>query len=286
MSTVVQRTYRPQIPPGVVGMIVDETQASVATFQCGTPAGIGFGLAVSQGSQDTQAVLGGATKFIGITVRDVTLDGLPIDPLAAISPAAPVDTYQNLANMAVMTTGHIWVLAKAAVVAGDPLFYNATDGGFINAATGEAATGYIDFSSNPVAGNTVTLQGSAIAFVASGATGLQCNLGPTLGDTLVNLAAMQNASADTNLVLLSTKAYPPSPGGAGQGSGAYRLMIASKAPGVAGNAYTVATNVPGATVSGATLSGGAAGGVAVSGGFWLSSSIAGDLAIAALGIQR
>jgi len=285
MSTVVQRTYRPQQAAGLAGLIVDETRASVSTYQCGTSAGIGFGLAVSQGSgSDTQAVIGGASKFIGLTVRDVTLDGLPIDPL--LDAIAPVDTYQQYANMAVMHTGHMWVVAHAIVAAGDALFYASADGTLSNSASGEAAFGYIDFTTNPVAGNTVTLQGSAISFVASGATGLQANIGATLGDTLVNLAAMQNASADTNLVLLTTRAYPPSPGGAGQGSGAYRLMVSSKAVGVAGNAYTLATNVPGATVSGATLAGGAAAAIAITGGFWLSNAITGDLAQVSLGIQR
>jgi hypothetical protein len=198
----------------------------------------------------------------------------------------PVDTYPQTANVGVMTTGHMWVLAKANVAASDPLFYNATDGGMINAATGEAAVGYVDFTANPSDGQTLTIQGTAITFKASGAVAPQVNIGPTLGDTLVALATMANASADANLVLLSYRAYPPSPGGAGQGSGAYRLMVATKAPGVAGNAYTLATNVPGATVSGATLSGGAAGGVAITGGYWLTTTIAGDIGQVSLGIQR
>jgi hypothetical protein len=287
MSTVVQRTYRPQIPPGLVGMIVDETRASVSTYQIETAAGVGFGVAVSQGVGDTGIVVGGATKFIGLTVRDVTQDRVPLDPLSAlVAEQVPVDTYPQTANVGVMHTGHMWVVAHANVAASDPLFYVAADGSLTNIITGTAAIGYVDFTTNPVDGQTITLQGSAITFKASGATGLQSNIGPTLGDTLSALAAMINASADVNLVLLTVRAYPPSPGGSGQGSGAYRLMVASKAVGVAGNAYTLATNVPGATVSGGVLAGGAAAAIAVTGGFWLTSAIAGDLAQVSLGIQR
>ena len=284
MSVVVQRSYRPQQAPGLAGMIVDEIAASKSTYQCETAAGIGFGLAVSQGTKDTWAVLGG-TKFIGLTERDVTQTGISADPNYAGAGFA-VDLYAQYNNMGVMTTGHMWVVAHSTVAAGDAVFYNTTDGNLSNSASGEAGFGYVDFSANPVDGNTITLQGSAITFKASGAAGLQSNIGATLGDTLVNLANMINASADVNLVLLTARAYPPSPGGAGQGSGAYRLMVSSKAVGVAGNAYTLATNVPGATVSGATLGGGSAAATAVVGGYWLTSAVAGDLAQVSLGIQR
>ena len=82
MSTVL-RTYRP-IPAGLVGMIVDGTRAasrlqvelrlvSASVWRCRKAPFLGI-------------VIGGASKFIGLTVRDVTLDQLPLDPLADVGP--------------------------------------------------------------------------------------------------------------------------------------------------------------------------------------------------------
>jgi hypothetical protein len=83
---------------------------------CETEAGIGFGLAVSQGVHDGWAVLGGATKFVGITKADQTL------------PASQSDEYAVGDNMAVHVLGDIWVVAAQAVVPGDLVSYNSTTG--------------------------------------------------------------------------------------------------------------------------------------------------------------
>jgi hypothetical protein len=246
-----------------------------------TPAGIGFGLAVSQGAKETGCVLGGATNFIGLTVRDITLVRSPIDPLA--SGLAPLDVYPQYSNAGIRSRGHIWVMAGADVNPGDPLFYSAGSGVF-GATGGVSGIGSLTFAGQPAVGDTITIQGSAVSFVASGATGLQSNIGATLGDTVANLAKVLNASADANLVLLAYAADPPTP--VGGGSGANKILVASKLPGVAGNAYTLATNSSVVTLSGATLSGGVATGVAVPSGFWLSAAIAGQLAKVSLAIQR
>lgn len=290
MSTVVQTIYRPQIAPGIVGMIADETDSEVGTRLCETTAGIGFGLAVSQGTRDKGAVLGGSA-FLGVTVRDVTLDGVPIDPLVGVHSAA--DMYPLSANMGVCSRGHIWVKPMATVKAGDPLFYDTTDGSFGNSASGEAASGSVVFTTNPVAGQTITINGTAITFVASGATGAQVNIGLTLGSTIANLAAFINSYSNAALNTVTASAYPESPGGLGEGSGANTLMIAAAAVGVGaggspntGDSITLATNVPGTTLSGATLGGGTAAATAIVGGYWLSSAIAGGLAKISLGIQR
>jgi hypothetical protein len=78
-GVVVQSTYAPQMQPGLVGNIVDMTAASVQSWNNETAAGIGFGLAVSQGANDSGCVLGGA-KFVGLTVREVTLTLSNVDP--------------------------------------------------------------------------------------------------------------------------------------------------------------------------------------------------------------
>jgi len=283
MGTVVQTDYAPQIRPGVVGLIVDQVESSKQSWLVETAAGIGFGLAVSQGSGDQGCVIGG-TKFVGITERSVVLGLAPIDPLS--STQGTVDVYPQRTNASVMSRGHMWVQAGANVTANDTVYYSGTTGQLTNSASGTAAVGSIAFTQQPIDGQTVTIQGTAVTFKNSGATGNQVNIGPTLGDTVAALANFLNASADTNLVLMKYAAYPPSPGGSAQGSGANTLQIAVKAVGVTGNGYTLATTVGGATVSGGTLSGGAAAANGpVSGARWATSGLAGQLAQVALGIQ-
>lgn len=62
------------------------------------------------------------------------------------------------------------------------------------------ATGYVRFTGNPAANDWFKLCGTAITFVASGAIGTQCNIGPDLTTTLQNLFTMLQASTDSNLV--------------------------------------------------------------------------------------
>jgi hypothetical protein len=196
----------------------------------------------------------------------------------------PLDKYGQWTNVSIMTRGRIAVRAGANVTAWQPLFYDTGTGLLTNAAAGAAATGSVQFTSIPVDGQTITIQGTVVTFKNAPTAG-QVLIGPTLGATLVNLAAVLNGSADANLVLMSYLADPPTPGGAGQGSGANTLLVAVKAPGVAGNAYTLATNVPGTTLSGATLSGGTSAATAIPSGRWYTSALAGQLAVASLGIQ-
>lgn len=284
MTTTLQTSYRPQIAPFLLGLIIDENDAETLTKVCNTPAGIPFGVAVSQDTVDKNCVLGGS-KFIGLVQRDKSLALSAVDPLSLSDTPNPLDAYGQWTNVSIMTRGRIAVRAGANVSAWDPLFYDPTTGLLTNLVTGAAASGSITFSSQPLDGQTVTIQGTAVTFKASGATGSQVNIGPTLGDTLVALANFLNGSADVNLVLMKYQADPPSPGGSGQGSGANKILVGVKAVGVAGNAYTLATNVPGATVSGATLSGGTASATAITSGRWYTSALAGQLAVVTLGVQ-
>lgn len=292
MSVVVQRTYRPQQAAGLVGMIADETRASVITRQCETAAGIGFGLAVAQGVRDTGAILGvgaAAGAFLGLTVRDVTLDQISIDPNYSGGPLT-VDTYPQYKDMGVMTTGHMWVLCAGGgtlgVKAGDPLFATTT-GVLTNIVSGTAATGSITFSKIPANNETITINAVPITFRTSGATGDDININyPTLGDFLVALAAKLNGSATAGLATQQYRVDPASPGGSGQGSGANTLLIAAETAGVAANAFNLLTTAAGSTVSGGTLSGGSAAALAIPTGYWVTSAIAGQLAMVSLSIQR
>ena len=111
------------------------------------------------------------------------------------------------------------------------------------------ATGTITFTTNPVTSTTVTIAGTAVSFVSSGATGNQVNIGANLAATLASLLTLLQASTDSNLIKCTYSL-----------NGLVLTITAALAtyPGVAGNALTLATTVSGATASGATLAGGAA----------------------------
>jgi hypothetical protein len=142
-------------------MVADEAGWEVDTRQCETAAGIGFGVGVSQGTGDNGAIVGGSA-FVGITVRDITQDGAPLDVNSATR--APVDTYPQYANMGVLNRGHIWVEAQSNVTAGTALFYDTTSGKFAGSASGSAARGYIDFTQIPAADQTIVINAKTWTF--------------------------------------------------------------------------------------------------------------------------
>ena len=108
------------------------------------------------------------------------------------------------------------------------------------------AAGSIAFTGQPTANQTITLNGTVITFVASGATGSQVNIGGSLTATLAALLTFLQGSADTQLVKFSYAVNGNT------------LGLTAVTAGTSGNALTIATNVTGATPSGATLSGGLA----------------------------
>jgi hypothetical protein len=127
----VQTTYSATMQPAVegqLGSMLDDDD--VETRICETAAGIAFGRAVSEGANAKGAVLGGATKFIGITVRSVT--EIPIYPNVTY------DAYPQYANMSVINEGDIWVRAVAAVTHGSPATYSSTTGQLNPASAGVA----------------------------------------------------------------------------------------------------------------------------------------------------
>lgn len=113
------------------------------------------------------------------------------------------------------------------------------------------ATGTATFSANPTANDTLTIAGSAVTFVASGATGLQVNIGSNLAATLSNLLTLLQGSADTGLVKCS---YSLS--GSVLTVSANQFSNSGAQAGTAGNTLTLAKTATAITLSGATLTGG------------------------------
>jgi len=118
--------------------------------------------------------------------------------------------------------------------------------------TGTVASGTITFSSNPVAADTVTINGHVFTFVTTivtGANGIpttpdQVLIGATTTVTAANLAATLALSTDPNVL---------------QGiyvGGTGLMTVTFYRSGVLGNSFTLAKSSTGITVSAATLTGG------------------------------
>lgn len=112
--------------------------------------------------------------------------------------------------------------------------------------TGVAAVGTITFSGQPGSGDTLTVIGTAIAYVTSGAGPGQINIGVSQAATVAATLAFLQASVDTNISKANYSA-----------SGSV-ITCTSKVSGTAGNAYTLAKSSANMAVT-ATFSGGAAG---------------------------
>ena len=117
----VQTTYTRYQPVAQNGMLASEINWSADTRIVETAAGIPFGRAVSQGTNDDGCVIGGSA-FVGVTRADPTL------PQAA--GLTTVDTYLQYDNVGVLVTGDIWVYAYAAVTPATAVVFEAATGKF------------------------------------------------------------------------------------------------------------------------------------------------------------
>lgn len=119
----VQTTYTRYQPVGQNGMLADEVNFAADTRIVETAAGIGFGLAVSQGTNDNGCIIGGSA-FVGVTRADPTLARADLAP--ATSPS--IDIYPQYDNAGVLTMGDIWVNCYASVTPATTVVFEAATG--------------------------------------------------------------------------------------------------------------------------------------------------------------
>lgn len=252
----VQPNYNEYMSPAIVGMRANLEPARTISRLCLPVAGMGMGLVATYGTSDDNArnvASGGA--YLGITGLDPT-----VRPGFTVLPDMYV--YQDI--MSIYTKGVIWVKAQVNVTPGQAVYYDGN--GYLTTVSGAGfATGSAAFTVNPTASSTLTLNGTAVTFVASGATGTQVNIGATLAATLTSLLSMLQGSADAQLVKFTY---------ALQGT---TLALTATTAGTGGNALTLATTVPGATLSGSTLTGGTAANTAIPNATFDSTATAGGL---------
>jgi hypothetical protein len=118
-----QTTYTERmvpLPPGTIG----GSEFDTVTGLCETASpGIGFGLAVSQGTlSDKGLVIGGSLAgFRGASLKDVAL-------------AAEQVAYLPPNNVGVLQQGQVWVEPGEAVLANDPVYFATATGIFFKSA--------------------------------------------------------------------------------------------------------------------------------------------------------
>lgn len=116
----VQTSYTATIQPGTEGMQASTYEDDdVGSFNCETAAGLPFGRAVSEGANARGIVLGGATKFVGLSIRDITL---------VAKQGQTIDMYQQYQEAGIMLKGDMWVRPVAAVTHGSVATYDSTTG--------------------------------------------------------------------------------------------------------------------------------------------------------------
>lgn len=120
----VQTTYTENLRSAVAGARANTEPARIISRTAEEAAGLGFGVAVTQGTNDKGVIaFAGSGTILGITVRQRSLDANDPNKFAQYDEAQ------------VMTKGVIWVTASVAVNAGDSVY--VTDAGaFTNSASG------------------------------------------------------------------------------------------------------------------------------------------------------
>lgn len=106
-----QTTYTDTVPAGYNGMVADGEASNRITRTCEDAAGILFGKPVYRGSGDHGAVgtIGTLATFLGFTIATSAL---------GLVAGADADEYQQYDNMAILSSGCMYVTCVGAVTDG------------------------------------------------------------------------------------------------------------------------------------------------------------------------
>jgi hypothetical protein len=124
-----QTSYEIKQPKAYAGLIYAQAPHDIVSRLVETVAGIGFGVAVSRGTDKERQVVVGGTDFLGITIRSLDKEG------AANTGAIQ---WNETESAGILRDGYIWATCPAGCNPGDAVKYtNAT--GVLDA--GAAAAG-------------------------------------------------------------------------------------------------------------------------------------------------
>lgn len=158
-------------------------------------------------------------------------------------------TVQNLTSLNFSSAANLNGVASVittALSSGATCVWNGFDFQIISGTTGAGAyaSGTGTLTSNPTANDTLTVNGLAITFVASGPTGSQVLIGGTNLVTLANLLAFLVASVNADVTPASYSTL------------GNVLTVTYKTIGTGGNSFTLAKSSTAITLSGSTLANG------------------------------
>lgn len=165
---------------------------------------------------------------------EITIDG-SLQTLSSLDFSGAI----NLNGVATVIT--------TALSGGATCVWNGSNFEIISGSTGSGgfATGAVTLTSNPSANDTLTLGGTAITFVASGASGSEVNIGATNLVTLANLLAFLSGSSDSNLEKCNYSIL------------GNVLTLKFKTQTATGNSFSLAKSSSAISLSGGDLAGGA-----------------------------
>ena len=130
-----QTSYTIKQGEAYAGLIYAQAPHDIVSRAVETAAGIGFGVAVSRGTDpDTQAVLAEATGFLGITIRSLEKEG------AANTGAIKWNQYETAG---ILREGYIWAVCPTGCVPGDLVNY-VDDTGVLDSGAATAGETQLD----------------------------------------------------------------------------------------------------------------------------------------------
>lgn len=135
---VAQTSYSINQPRAIAGMLADVQNHDIISRAIETVAGADFGIAVSRGTdKDKQAIIGGATGFLGITVRSLERENANNDTVK----------YSETETAAIIRVGYIYAACPSGCNPGDAVnFVEATGVLDSGAPSGVGETGIDDAS--------------------------------------------------------------------------------------------------------------------------------------------
>lgn len=113
-----QTSYSIKQPKAYAGLVYAQAPHDIVSRDVETVAGIGFGVAVSRGTNLERQVVAGGTAFLGITIRSLDKEG------AANTGAIQ---WNEKETAGILRDGYIWAVCPSGCNPGDPVNYvNAT----------------------------------------------------------------------------------------------------------------------------------------------------------------
>lgn len=144
---VVQSTYASGLSAAFAGMIANQEPTNIISRTLKLAA-IGFGKVAVQGANadECRNPDAGQTKYLGITVRDQS-----VDPSSS-------DQYRINDTVAILTKGVVWVTAGANVAAGDAVYFVPATGVITNSSVGNTIIPNAKFDTGGNSGALVKLR--------------------------------------------------------------------------------------------------------------------------------